>query len=54
MLNNSSQLSALHLAYQEAVDRKDYLLCDKLRLEIRRVTTGQKYQIKIEDDLKLL
>ena len=48
-----TQISALHSAYQDAVTKKDYQTCDKLRLEIRRVTTGKKLLIKIENSLRL-
>lgn len=48
------QLDALNATYTAALEQKNYLLCDLLRIELQRVLTGQKLLIPVESGLDLL
>jgi hypothetical protein len=50
---DSEYINALQEIYNEACSKKNYKLCDILRLEIQKYLTGKHFLIRIESDLKL-
>lgn len=47
------QIDALNSVYIEAVEKRNYQLCNLVRMELQRVLSGRKLMIPVESGLNL-